>query len=100
MDQLDDNELVDYEETEELLVNGNGEEKEVEAESKETEDGVKGKGGHVGIATTGFRDFLLKPELLRSILDAGFEAPSGGRFLFWCTVNTYVYCVLIFFFFF
>lgn len=77
MDPLDDNELVDYEETEELVVNDAEDKAAAGDESKDSEGGVKGKGGHVGIATTGFRDFLLKPELLRSILDAGFEAPSG-----------------------
>jgi ATP-dependent RNA helicase UAP56/SUB2 len=34
------------------------------------------KGSYVGIHSTGFRDFLLKPELLRAIQDCGFEAPS------------------------
>ncbi|KAL9273305.1 DEAD-box ATP-dependent RNA helicase 15-like protein, partial [Drosera capensis] len=27
--------------------------------------------GHVGIHSSGFRDFLLKPELLRAIVDSG-----------------------------
>lgn len=35
-----------------------------------------GKGSYVGIHSTGFRDFLLKPELLRAISDLGFEHPS------------------------
>jgi ATP-dependent RNA helicase UAP56/SUB2 len=30
----------------------------------------------VGIHASGFKDFLLKPELLRAIVDAGFEHPS------------------------
>jgi len=34
------------------------------------------KGSYVGIHSTGFRDFLLKPELLRAITDCGFEHPS------------------------
>ena len=34
------------------------------------------KGSYVGIHSTGFRDFLLKPELLRAISDLGFEHPS------------------------
>jgi len=43
-----------------------------------TEDApvVKQAGGYVGIHTSGFKDFLLKPELLRAIVDCGFEAPS------------------------
>jgi ATP-dependent RNA helicase UAP56/SUB2 len=36
------------------------------------------KKGYVGIHSTGFRDFLLKPELLRAIADCGFEHPSEG----------------------
>lgn len=36
------------------------------------------KGSYVGIHSTGFRDFLLKPELLRAISDLGFEHPSEG----------------------
>ena len=37
------------------------------------------KGSYVGIHATGFRDFLLKPELLRAITDCGFEHPSEGQ---------------------
>lgn len=37
------------------------------------------KGSYVGIHSTGFRDFLLKPELLRAISDLGFEHPSEGE---------------------
>ncbi len=40
--------------------------------------GVDKKGSYVGIHSTGFRDFLLKPELLRAIADCGFEHPSEG----------------------
>ncbi|XP_040937776.1 ATP-dependent RNA helicase SUB2 isoform X1 [Gossypium hirsutum] len=41
--------------------------------------------GYVGIHSSGFTDFLLKPELLRSIVDSGFEHPSevtynGGQY--------------------
>ncbi|KAI9817955.1 MAG: Suppressor of the cold-sensitive snRNP biogenesis mutant brr1-1 [Phylliscum demangeonii] len=38
--------------------------------------GADKKGSYVGIHSTGFRDFLLKPELLRAIVDCGFEHPS------------------------
>lgn len=37
------------------------------------------QGSYVGIHSTGFRDFLLKPELLRAISDLGFEHPSEGE---------------------
>lgn len=36
------------------------------------------KGTYVSIHSSGFRDFLLKPELLRAIIDCGFEHPSEG----------------------
>ena len=37
------------------------------------------RGGHyVGIHTSNFRDFILKPELLRAVVDCGFEHPSEG----------------------
>jgi len=36
------------------------------------------KGSYVGIHSTGFRDFLLKDELIRAITDCGFEHPSEG----------------------
>ncbi|KAL0751875.1 hypothetical protein Bca101_033878 [Brassica carinata] len=58
-------ELLDYEEEDEkLLDSGN----------KVNGDAVKK--GYVGIHSSGFRDFLLKPELLRAIVDSGFEHPS------------------------
>eukprot|EP00299_Pterocystis_sp_00344_P008275 c3070_g1_i1.p1 GENE.c3070_g1_i1~~c3070_g1_i1.p1 ORF type:complete len:331 (+),score=52.96 c3070_g1_i1:54-995(+) len=34
------------------------------------------KKGYSGVHTAGFRDFVLKPELLRAITDCGFEHPS------------------------
>lgn len=40
------------------------------------------KGTYVSIHSSGFRDFLLKPEILRSIVDCGFEHPSEGKFSF------------------
>ncbi len=39
------------------------------------------KGTYVSIHSSGFRDFLLKPELLRAIVDCGFEHPSEGKYL-------------------
>lgn len=71
-----DNELLDYEED------------EVEAagvgavggacDLSIRKEGVKGS--YVSIHSSGFRDFLLKPELLRAIVDCGFEHPSEGMF--------------------
>eukprot|EP00270_Netrium_digitus_P004522 TRINITY_DN1568_c0_g1_i2.p1 TRINITY_DN1568_c0_g1~~TRINITY_DN1568_c0_g1_i2.p1 ORF type:complete len:429 (+),score=52.26 TRINITY_DN1568_c0_g1_i2:44-1330(+) len=59
-------ELLDYEEEEEAAP-------DVVA-AKAAGDAVKK--GYVGIHSSGFRDFLLKPELLRAIVDCGFEHPS------------------------
>ncbi|KAH0482556.1 MAG: hypothetical protein KVP17_003693 [Porospora cf. gigantea B] len=60
--------LVDYEE-EDHLVQGSIEKKENAAEEG-------GRGNYVTVHASGFRDFFLKPELLRAIGDAGFEHPS------------------------
>ena len=61
--------LLDYEEEEEqTATNGaNATAANAVAETK--------KGGYVSIHSSGFRDFLLKPELLRAIIDCGFEHP-------------------------
>uniref|UniRef100_A0A667X1H3 RNA helicase n=1 Tax=Myripristis murdjan TaxID=586833 RepID=A0A667X1H3_9TELE len=67
-----DNELLDYEEDEVEAAGvaevGSGDGMSVRKE------GVKGS--YVSIHSSGFRDFLLKPELLRAIVDCGFEHPS------------------------
>jgi len=65
-----ENELLDYEEEEEA----------VEAAGAEASDAAPAKkdvkGTYVSIHSSGFRDFLLKPEILRAIVDCGFEHPS------------------------
>ena len=38
----------------------------------------KAKGSYAGAHSSSFRDFLLKPELIRAITDCGFEHPSEG----------------------
>jgi ATP-dependent RNA helicase UAP56/SUB2 len=48
--------------------------KDAKEEPKDGE-GAK-KGSYAAIHASGFRDFLLKPELLRAIVDCGFEHPS------------------------
>lgn len=60
-------ELVDYDEDEASLVVGK--------ESKTAADRTKDV-GYAGTTMSGFRDFLLKAELLRAITDHGFEHPS------------------------
>ena len=70
-----EHELLDYDEEEttqeqtQQAANG--------AEVSEVKKGVKGS--YVSIHSSGFRDFLLKPELLRAIVDCGFEHPSEGE---------------------
>ena len=61
-------ELVDYEEEEVVA--------EVDAGAGK---GEQVKKGYVGIHSSGFKDFLLKPELIRAIVDCGFEHPSEGK---------------------
>ena len=64
-------ELLDYDEddqeTTQIITND---------KAKEQKKDVKGT--YVSIHSSGFRDFLLKPELLRAIVDCGFEHPSEG----------------------
>merc|ERR1711942_498023 len=57
-------ELLDYEE----------EATEETAAEPAKKKGVKG--AYVSVHSSGFRDFLLKPEILRAIVDCGFEHPS------------------------
>ena len=47
-------------------------------ETEAAKGGDQVKKGYVGIHSSGFKDFLLKPELLRAIQDCGFEHPSEG----------------------
>ena len=54
----EEEELLDYEE-----------EEEAPADAAGAKTGEAVKKGYVGIHSTGFRDFLLKPELLRAIVD-------------------------------
>ena len=43
------------------------------------ENAEEGRKGHyVGVHASGFKDFLLKAELLRALVDCGFEHPSEG----------------------
>jgi len=60
-----DQELLDYEEEDEAIVDGK------DAPAKKDV-----KGSYVSVHSSGFRDFLLKPEILKAIVDCGFEHPS------------------------
>ena len=62
---INDQDLLDYDEEEQP------QQKEAE---KKNEKNVKGS--YVSIHSSGFRDFLLKPELSKAIVDCGFEHPS------------------------
>merc|ERR1712128_31972 len=62
-------ELLDYEDDPETETPAG------EAADAAPKDG-KVKGNYVSIHSSGFRDFLLKPEVLRAIVDCGFEHPS------------------------
>lgn len=64
----DNDELLDYEEEEEQT--------SMQIGLNAANNGEQKKGGYVSIHSSGFRDFLLKPELLRAIIDCGFEHPS------------------------
>ena len=68
-----DTDLLDYEEED----HEQAAESAVTAASEAPRKDVKGT--YVSIHSSGFRDFLLKPELLRAIVDCGFEHPSEGK---------------------
>lgn len=84
-------ELIDYEEDEETLQISAGlttTENGKDASTATTAGAEKAvKKGYVGVHSTGFRDFLLKPELLRAIVDCGFEHPSEGMLLFFIDIE-------------
>ncbi|XP_050523638.1 ATP-dependent RNA helicase WM6 [Daktulosphaira vitifoliae] len=63
----DADDLLDYEEDEQNETVENDDKKQTKKEVK---------GNYVSIHSSGFRDFLLKPEILRAIVDCGFEHPS------------------------
>ncbi|KAI6022605.1 P-loop containing nucleoside triphosphate hydrolase protein [Pisolithus marmoratus] len=74
---LHDNEdLVNYEDEDDVVPNGSGATNGTIMSATADGDAEKDKKNFSGIHSTGFRDFLLKPELLRAISDLGFEHPS------------------------
>ncbi|KAF8823868.1 hypothetical protein HHX47_DHR9000114 [Lentinula edodes] len=71
MSAPDNEDLIDYEDDIPIpAATSNG------AVSGAADGDDKDKKNFSGIHSTGFRDFLLKPELLRAISDLGFEHPS------------------------
>jgi len=73
--------LVDYDEDEETVPVENTTTSEVVNDVADVANEAKEvkKGSYVGIHATGFKDFMLKPELSRAIVDCGFEHPSEGK---------------------
>ena len=67
-------ELLDYEEEEDAVEAGAGEVAAADGEGAPAKKDVKGT--YVSVHSSGFRDFLLKPEILKAIIDCGFEHPS------------------------
>ena len=72
-----DQELLDYDEMENEA--GGDQQNDANQGAEEPKKEVKAKGAYTSIHSSGFRDFLLKPELLRAIQDCGFEHPSEGK---------------------
>uniref|UniRef100_A0A914H599 RNA helicase n=1 Tax=Globodera rostochiensis TaxID=31243 RepID=A0A914H599_GLORO len=69
---MDEEQLLDYEEEQE-------ETQEQQSKNDATTNGdatKKIKGNYASIHSSGFRDLMLRPELLRAIIDCGFEHPS------------------------
>lgn len=58
------------------LTEYDSEEEKAEGEKKKAEGGKKNDDTYVAVHSSGFREFLLKPELLRAISTCGFEHPS------------------------
>jgi ATP-dependent RNA helicase UAP56/SUB2 len=77
-------ELVDYDEDTgaNLALNDQKTNKTKSAAGNNTNSaaGDVKKGSYVGIHSSGFRDFLLKSELLLAVTDCGFEHPSEGNY--------------------
>lgn len=83
----DEQELLDYEDNDDVpqqqstgkSVPSNGKAGAAVANGASTgKAGGATRGSYVSIHASGFKDFLLKPELLRAIMDCGFEHPSEG----------------------
>lgn len=77
-DHVDD--LIDYEEDDVSLLKKPADSlavppKKSESTKKHTPSSTS---SYTGIHSTGFKEFLLKPELMRAINDCGFEHPSEG----------------------
>jgi ATP-dependent RNA helicase UAP56/SUB2 len=83
----DEQELLDYDETDDApqqsgnkggSSNGNSGTTSGQNGGSTGKPGGPIRGSYVSIHASGFKDFLLKPELLHAIMDCGFEHPSEG----------------------
>jgi ATP-dependent RNA helicase UAP56/SUB2 len=74
MSNEEDNELLDYDDEQENIEST---EQPKSAEQKQPQNQAI-RGEYVTLHSSGFREFLLKPELLRAINICGFEHPSEG----------------------
>jgi len=63
---------------EEEVLNPYSEDEETKVNGGQNQQKTKTVGGMSSLHSTAFKDFLLKPELLRAIAEAGFEHPSEG----------------------
>jgi len=68
--------LTMAEHDEDLVAYDDDEEQDIESTAVAAEKDTKIKGSYVGIHATGFKDLLLKSELMKAIQDCGFEHPS------------------------
>ncbi|KAI3387885.1 hypothetical protein SNEBB_008602 [Seison nebaliae] len=70
MSTPNDSGLLDYDDMPEVLRDS------TDTTTGNRSDIPKDPAGYVSIHNSGFKDFLLKPELIRAIMDCGFEHPS------------------------
>ncbi|KAI6189218.1 RNA helicase [Aphelenchoides besseyi] len=71
MSAVEDDQLLDYEEEQEETT-----EVAEKLDNGGAQESKKMKGHYASIHSSGFRDLMLRPELLRSVIDCGFEHPS------------------------
>lgn len=74
----DEQELLDYDEADDAPQTSGVKGGSTGVQNGGSKAGGPTRGSYVSIHASGFKDFLLKPELLRAIMDCGFEHPSAG----------------------
>ena len=78
MADLNEQDLLDYDEEEQEVkdIKAKKDVKVIILTLGGTREQIYIQGSYVSIHSSGFRDFLLNPELLKAIVDCGFEHPS------------------------